>query len=345
MYEAVIAVCLSIAPGTCRDQLLPGYEAPDAAACQAALAARPPELPPAGVLSGAARCAPAGETIPFEEVAPGLFVHAGLVEEPDEYNLGDVSNIAFIVGRESVAVVDTGAARWIGEALWRSIRARTAKPVSHVILTHMHPDHVLGAGPFVEAGAKVVGHADLPRALADRAGNYLESLERLIGSESFLGTAPPLISETIGGRAEIDLGGRVLDLEAWTPAHTVADLTVFDRVSGVLVAGDLMFDRHTPALDGSLVGWRRALSDLKTRDLAGIVPGHGAALLDWPEGAEGLQRYLDVLERDTRTALERGERLGKAVTAIAAAEAPNWDLFEAYNMRNATVAYTELEWE
>ena len=57
-----------------------------------------------------------------------------------------------------------------------------------VVVTHMHPDHVLGAGPMAEGGAAVVGHAGLTRALADRQANYRDSLSRLIGVEAFLGT-------------------------------------------------------------------------------------------------------------------------------------------------------------
>lgn len=337
MFEAVALICLELANGACRDQLVPGYEAIDRAGCEALLTANPPGTE--------ARCLPVGEVLEVVEVAEGVFVHGGLIEEPDKLNRGDVANLGFIIGEASVAVIDTGAARWMGEALWRAVRARTDKPVSHVILTHMHPDHVFGAGPFVEAGASVVGHARLQRDLADRAGNYLESLERLLGSEAFLGTATAEVLITVEDKAVLDLGNRVLELTAWPPAHTGTDLTVFDRATETLFAGDLVFDRHTPALDGKLTGWRRVLADLKAIEAARVVPGHGAEAIDWPAGAGALERYLAVLEADTRAAIDRGARIGEAVETIAAGEAALWDLFPEYNPRNATVAFTELEWE
>jgi len=71
----------------------------------------------------------------------------------------------------------------------------------------------------------------------------------------------------------------------------------------------------------------------------------GGPALDWPEGVDAMKRYLSVLERDTRAAIDRGERLAKAVEHIAQEEADDWELFQAYNPRNATVAFTELEWE
>ncbi|ABV92219.1 beta-lactamase domain protein [Dinoroseobacter shibae DFL 12 = DSM 16493] len=346
MFEAIVTLCLSLESGPCRDHLLPGFEAASASACVARLGQSPPNLHIAGLVAkGAPQCAPTGTTFEMAEVAEGVFVHRGAVAEPDMNNRGNVSNLGFVVGERSVAVIDSGTARWMGEATWRAIRAVTDKPVSHVILTHMHPDHVFGASVLVEGGALAVGHRDLPRALIDRQVNYLASLARLIGAETMLGTEVTLLDDFVETTAEIDLGGRVLELETWPTSHTGTDLTVLDRESGILFAGDLVFDRHTPALDGSLLGWRAVIAELAQREITGVVPGHGGPLLEWPVGAADMARYLGVLERDTRRALDAGERLGEAVARIAAEEQEYWELFEAYNPRNATVAFTELEWE
>ena len=272
-------------------------------------------------------------------------MHRGEIEEPAVENGGDVANIGFVIGETSVAVIDTGSARWIGESVWRAIRARTDLPVSHVILTHVHPDHVLGASVLAGAGAEVVGHAGLERALADRRENYLESFRQLIGPAQFLGTQTVRVDLPVADKTEIDLGGRSIALVAWPRAHTGTDLTVQDTRSGVLFAGDLVFDAHTPALDGSVVGWQDVLAELSEWSASKLVPGHGGPVLDWPDGAEPLQRYLEVLAEDTRAAIAAGVRLADAVTTIARSEAAKWALFEAYNARNATVAYTELEWE
>lgn len=339
MFEAVISVCLALAePPVCRDQLVPGYEAARLEDCEAALVARPPA-------DADVRCARAGPALEMHEVAEGVFVHMGQVAEPDARNRGDVSNTGFVIGADAVAVIDSGTARWMGEGLWRALRTRTDKPVRHVVLTHMHPDHVLGATLFADAGAQVVGHAHLARALGDRRSNYLESLERLIGSEAFLGTDTPAIDTGVDTDITLDLGDRLLLVQAWPTAHTGTDLTVFDHKTRTLFAGDLVFDRHAPALDGSLRGWRAVMDRLAALDLALLVPGHGGPVLNWPEGAAAMQRYLEVLERDTRAAIAAGARLGDAVGQIATDEAAHWELFDAYNPRNATVAFTELEWD
>jgi quinoprotein relay system zinc metallohydrolase 2 len=347
MFEAVITVCLMATDGPCRDQLVPGYEAQTLELCAAALTERPPEIDLVPELEAKAVpfCKAAGESLAVTEVAPGIFVHMGDVAEPDMLNRGDATNLGFVLGETSIAVVDTGTARWMGEALWRAIRLRSNLPVSHVILTHMHPDHVLGAAAFSGTGAEVVGHADLPRALADRQANYVESLERLIGAEHFIGTRTVPVDMTVSGDTMIDLGNRLLHLRSWPMAHTGTDVTVLDERTKTLFAGDLVFHLHTPALDGSLRGWRAALEDLAALEVERVIPGHGGPSLDWPAGGAGIARYLQVLEQDTRTALDRGLRLGEAVKVVAQSEAANWQVFDAYNARNATVAFTELEWE
>jgi quinoprotein relay system zinc metallohydrolase 2 len=347
MFEAILTVCLAAAPDICRDRLLPGYARRSKDACVAALREDPPDrraLPEQLIASGPV-CKPAAEALEMVEVAPGVFAHEGQIAEPDAENRGDVSNLGFVIGETGVAVIDSGTAPWMGEALWRAIRARTGLPVDHVILTHMHPDHVFGTSVFERAGARIWGHAGLPRALADRQAGYLDSLRAVLGDAALVDVSVPSLTDAVTDRAEIDLGGRVLALRAWPVAHTGNDLTVTDRQTRTLFAGDLVFDRHAPALDGSLPGWRAVLADLQAMELARVVPGHGDPSLPWPDGADPLVRYLDVLERDTRAALDAGARLSDAVRSVAGEEAARWDLFEVYNPRNVTVAFTELEWE
>lgn len=335
MFEAVVLTCALLSPDACREALVPGFAAATEADCAARLTAAGQE----------GRCKPAGQPLDVTEVAPGIFVHLGQVAVPNPQNRGDVSNMGFVIGQTGVAVIDTGGAAWIGEALWRSIRARTDLPVTHVILTHMHPDHIFGTRVFEAAGAEVVGHARLERAILDRRQNYLTSLERLVSPKHFAGSAAPSVTQEIEAEGRIDLGGRSLRVQAWDSAHSVADLTVLDEATGTLFAGDLVFHRHAPALDGSLRGWQAVLAELSETEVRRIIPGHGGPVLAWPSGFGDTARYLDTLARDTSHAINQGHRLGQAVEEIGEDEAAEWDLFDDYNKRNATQAFTELEWE
>ncbi len=95
-------------------------------ACAVALAENPPSLDVFTGLepNGDPHCASVGDKLDVLEIAPGVFAHMGRIAEPDRGNGGDVANLGFVVGQEAVAVIDTGSARWIGEALWRAFGRR-----------------------------------------------------------------------------------------------------------------------------------------------------------------------------------------------------------------------------
>lgn len=342
MFEAVITLCLMSDPAICRDQLIPGARAETVEACEAAL---PAPIVPEGFAAGEPRCQPPGHVAEVKEADFGVFVHRGIISDAEPENYGDVSNTGFVIGREAVAVIDSGGSRKAGEELYRAVRAQTDLPVKYLILTHMHPDHVLGASVFAEAGAEVIGHAGLARALADRAGAYIENFGGRIGAPGFIGTEVTLPDIDVEDSMILDLGGRFLRLKAWQSAHTNVDLTVGDDQSGIMFTGDLVFSEHTPSLDGSVLGWQEVLQGMKRLTYSRIMPGHGGPLLAWPESCAPLSRYLEVLTEETRAAIKRGDSLSEAVATVAQGEAGNWELFELFNPRNVTVAYTELEWE
>ena len=279
---------------------------------------------------------------PVTEVAPGLFVRHGIDQDASKANRDAIANLAFIVGKQAVAVIDPGGSRADGEALRRAIAAKTALPVRWVVMTHGHPDHVFGAEAFLPDKPTFVGHARLPEVFAARGEYYRQGLERLLGPDAGAIEPPGTL---VDGKAEIDLGGRSLALTAHPPAHTTADLTVIDRGAQILLAGDLLFVDRVPSLDGSLKGWISVLDDLVKLPLEHAVPGHGPPLVAWPAAAKPLQHYLTALRDDTKRAIAKGVPIEKAVTSIGRAERGKWKLFDDYQGHNVTEAYRELEWD
>ena len=286
----------------------------------------------------------AAEPLRLEEVAEGVHVYAGPHEEASLPNLGAVGNAGVVIGRDSVAVIDTGGSPEFGRRLRAGIAALTDLPVAWVITTHAHPDHFFGHTAFDEDGASFAGHRRLARALATRGPFYLDAFERLVGA-AFEGARIVAPSMEVSDEARIDLGDRVLVLNAWRTAHTDNDLTVLDLRTGTLFAGDLVFVDRLPVVDGSLKGWLDVLSELRRVPAARVVPGHGPAAAAWPEALDAQERYLRALLRDVRREVAAGSRIESAIGRVAVEERDRWTTFDVSHPRNVTASFTELEWE
>lgn len=348
MFHLILTACLAANSGVCAPVLLPAGQAGDAESCAAGapriaeswLAGHP------GLVGQGTDCTDAPPALAMEQIAEGVFVHIGELAQITTENAGRIANLGFVVGGDSVAVIDAGGNRAEGEALFAAIRAVTDKPVSHLILTHDHPDHMLGASVFAEAGALVLGHPRLPDQMAARGPLFLDNLTRIAGEGAMIGTALVQVTAVPDGGAQLDLGGRLLDLMPVPPAHTDTDLMVRDLATDTLFTGDLLFRGLTPVVDGSLNGWLGWMEAPPAAAL--IVPGHGLVAAGWDQAADPQHVFLTTLRDEVRGQIAAGAALSAAVPAVVAALAPlqgDWVAFAETVARNATAAYAELEWE
>ncbi len=305
-----------------------------------AMGARSVLAPPAGAQTG-----PPANPLTVTEIAAGVFVHQGAYAVFAPSNRGDIANLSFVVGRDAVAVIDTGGSAAVGQALRAAIRSVTDKPIRYVINTHMHPDHVFGNAAFADDQPEFIGHHKLARALAARAERYLAVNGELLGPEAFAGTRLIAPTRVVQDRLVIDLGGRELILEAQPTAHTDNDLTIHDVTTGTLFLGDLLFVRHIPALDGSIRGWLALIDRLERIAAKQAVPGHGPPSADWPAAVQPQKQYLQRISADVRRMVKEGRSIAEAAASVGLSEKDAWVLFDEFNARNVTAAFAELEWE
>ncbi|NMM26226.1 MAG: quinoprotein relay system zinc metallohydrolase 2 [Glaciimonas sp.] len=279
-----------------------------------------------------------------EEVAQGVYVHQGAHEDFDENYHGDIANIGFVVGKEAVAVIDTGGSYKVGLALKQAVRHVTKLPIRYVINTHVHPDHIFGNAAFTDEHPIFIGHVKLPADMARRKDIYLRNLQKELGADAEKSEviAP---DETVSKSLKIDLGKRVLQLTAWTTSHTDTDLTVFDANTKTLWTGDLLFIERTPSIDGDIKNWLDVIDVLKSIQADMAIPGHGPVTKNKNEALNNERRYLDTLLRDVRASIKNGEDMNQAMGSAAKNEKTRWVLFDVVNRRNVNLIYPVLEWE
>tara|TARA_R110000868_G_scaffold188512_3_gene431269 strand:- start:732 stop:1658 length:927 start_codon:yes stop_codon:yes gene_type:complete len=245
------------------------------------------------------------------QIADGVWLLEGSTDNFSQANGGNIVNTGFIVSAEGVLVIDTGPSKRYGEAMRQAIARVTDKPVLKVILTHHHPDHVLGNQAFSD-----VPIAALPATtalLAEQGEAMAENMYRLVG-DWMRGTEVVLPTEALKA-GPLQIGGRTLQLLALR-GHTGADLAILDAKTGVLFAGDLVFYQRaltTPGTPG-LETWLADLDQLQQLSWKQIVPGHGPLTSDASPFAQ-MRDYLGWLDGLMRKGAEQGAEMNELIRA------------------------------
>ena len=245
------------------------------------------------------------------QIAEGTWLLEGSTDNFAKANGGNIVNTGFIVTDAGVVVIDTGPSRAYGEAMRRAITAVTDKPVALVLLTHHHPDHVLGNQAFSDLPIAALAGT---RKLLDEQGDAMaENMYRLVG-DWMRGTEVLLPSQTLEPGVR-EIGGHRLRLLGLR-GHTGADLAVLDERTGVLFAGDLVFYQRaltTPNSPG-LEAWLADIDSLEAQPWKVLVPGHGLISQDSAPFAQ-MRDYLGWLDGLLKEAAGRGEDMNEVIRA------------------------------
>ncbi len=259
--------------------------------------------------------APLIYTLKPEKLADGVWMLPGAQEAITAANGGAIANITILDTSAGAVIVDTGPSLRFGEALAALAKELTGKPVARVYLTHFHPDHVLGNQAF--APGVIAATSAVSKGLEAMGEGFADSMYRAAG-DWMRGTEVKLPGAVIEGGVE-DFGNRRLRLFAMS-GHTESDLVLFDELSGVLIAGDLVFlDRAPTTPHADIARWRVNLTNLDAMQYARIVPGHG------PDEAtdRGIVQTRDWLEAVSAIVTDAFER-GLDISEATALDLPPW---------------------
>ena len=289
-----------------------------------------------GTVSLAVVAAQDAMEIQVEQLQDNLYVLRGQ---------GGGGNTAVFIRSDGVVVVDTKNPGW-GDPILAQIRELTDKPVTTLINTHSHHDHVSGNVAFAET-VQVVTH--------ENTKANMEVMRPYTGR-----TEPPanvfrasnghgLPTTTFSDRMSLGSGDDQVDLYYFGRGHTGGDAWIAFPALRTLHAGDVFLGQRVPFLDAANGGSGVAIPDTlqgahdNIEGIDTIITGHSSQMT-WADLNEWAAFNRDFLQmvRDGRAA-------GRSVGEIASA----WSLPAAYAhydapnaagvQRNIQVIVDELE--
>ena len=246
-----------------------------------------------GVVATLGRTVAQGNVAEIEQVKGNLYVITG-----------GGGNTAALVTDDGVVVVDTKNPGW-GGAILDKIRTVTDKPVTMIVNTHTHGDHV-GSNIDFPLPVEVVAHA-----------NTKSNMERMEPFQSSTGRQF-LPGRTYQDRLTLLDGDDQIDLYHFGRGHTSGDSIVVFRGLGVAHTGDLFAWKGVPYIDvgngGSGVSYPKTLLAAADgiRGVDTVIPGH-SPVMTWADFRE-----FGEFNRDFLTAVERGKAEGKTAAQAAA---------------------------
>ncbi len=293
------------------------------------------------------------EPLPFYRLAEDTYFLFGNIAQVDANNRGFNGNAGFIVSTKGVIVIDTLGTPKLGRRLIATIRSVTNRPITHVIITHSHPDHYYGASAFAALeGVQFVSHEGLLDYLSNETLESSVSFRKQILPEDmqvFKAVEPDLL---VGGQIfhyeRIESGNKSIELYNVGKHHSSGDLMVYQVEDKILWVSDLAFNQRVTFVgDGHSGHAIKALNWLEKRfsKVRLMVPGHGSAQTAPFPMLRKTRGYLETLRAILSGAFEADLDLETALDQIDLQEWTNIRLYQENHRRNASYIYREIEEE
>jgi cyclase len=251
----------------------------------------------------------APKVVDVEKVKDNLFVLRG-----------GGGNTAVFVMANGVAVVDAKNPGW-GQPILAKIKELTPKPVTLLINTHTHGDHVSGNVEFP---------ATVDVVVQENTKTNMEKMP-IFKEHNNAGMA----KRTFKDRMTIGQGADRIDLYYFGPGHTNGDAWVVFPAHRIVHSGDIFAGKGVPLVDTANGGSMRQYADTLTKahngikDVDAIINGHMPAQTTWAD----LKEFADF-NRDLVAWMQAGLKAGKTPEQLAA----EWKVPEKYTGYSATVS-------
>ncbi len=245
---------------------------------------------------------------------------------------GSGGNTAAFITEKGVVVVDTKFQN-NGPDILEKIKSVTPKPVTMVINTHTHGDHVGGNSAFTGA-VEFVAHENCKASMEKMPQFQSEENKKF------------LPGKTYKDKLSLLSGADKIDLYHFGRGHTGGDTFIVFRALKVMHAGDMFPAKATPIMDinngGSGLEYPKSLIKAASgiKGVESVIPGHSTVMTwnDFKEYGEFVRDLVATVEQ----AKKDGKNADQAGTDIKLPEK-----YKDYNMgrlkSNVTAIYSELK--
>jgi cyclase len=270
----------------------------------------------------AASPTPGPKVVEVEKVKDNLFMLKG-----------GGGNTAVFVGTTGVVVVDTKLPGW-GQPILDKIKELTPKPVTTIINTHTHGDHVSGNVEF-PATVDIVTHENTKTNM-EKMAVPTGVPAAAVGPNVFQGSGGKgMPKRTFKDKMSVGKGADQIDLYYFGPGHTNGDAFVVFPALRTAHVGDLFASKGLPLVDGnnggSVLHYPETLSKAHAgiKNVDTVINGHSNTTSTWND----LKEFADF-NKDFLTWAQAALKSGKTPEAAAA----EWKVPEKYQGYSSQVS-------
>jgi len=260
-------------------------------------------------------------------------------------NEGLNANLGFVVGDESVMVVNTGPSYRFAKALHDAIRKVTSKPVKYAVNLNGQRYYWHGNDYFRKQGVRIYAQSKAIQIMRQDGAGQLASSQALLKDKAD-GTHLAPADQEIVETGTIDLGNLKVELRYHGNAHTPGDMAVWMPSLRTVFAGDIAFNERMVAVlpIGNTGNWIKAFDAIAQHNATIMIPGHGH-LTDPKRSRADTRDYIDFLRTEAKKIFDNGGSLQDAVEKVDQSRFRRLANFDLLAGRNMNIVFQEIERE
>jgi cyclase len=245
-------------------------------------------------------------------------------------------NAAIFILSRQVVVVDAESKPSAAREVIAQIKRLTDKPVTHLVITHLHGDHFQGASAYVDAwpGVQIIStpstrdeiaslgvtrmqrelvtvplaidklNADLAKASDDAAKAPIQ--QQLREAQAYLAELKQmkavLPNVTFDRHLTIHSDNDTLEVLFVGKGHSDGDVFVYDPKRKVIATGDSLTGWVPTTGDASIYDWIQQLKTIEDLDFKYVIGGHGNVVIGKDTFDLWRKYFADLLDEASKAA-------------------------------------------